>query len=147
MGTGISGLDRGIEKTNQWLNDVCAAFDTEDRAFGYRVLRAWLHVVRDMQPVDDAAHLAAQLPELLRGVYYEGWRPAIAPIRRSRDLVVAEFASAAHVSRLEVPRILPALTTVAAGHLSPGTLDHALSHANDGVQQLLHGAHAAPSGP
>jgi hypothetical protein len=24
-------------------------------------------------PVDEAAQLAAQLPELIRGIYYEGW--------------------------------------------------------------------------
>jgi uncharacterized protein (DUF2267 family) len=40
-----------------------------------------LQAVRDWLPTNEAADLAAQLPELLRGVYYEHWRPANTPVR------------------------------------------------------------------
>lgn len=32
-------------------------------------------------PVNESADLAAQLPTLLRGVYYEHWRPATTPVK------------------------------------------------------------------
>ncbi len=37
---------------------------------------------RDWLPANEAANLAAQLPELLRGVYYEHWRPATTPVKQ-----------------------------------------------------------------
>jgi uncharacterized protein (DUF2267 family) len=65
--TGIDSLDRSIDKTNIWLADVATSFGTEDRRLAYRVTRSWLHTLRDRLPVTVAAHVAAQLPELLRG--------------------------------------------------------------------------------
>jgi uncharacterized protein (DUF2267 family) len=41
-----------------------------------------LHALRDWLEVDESANFAAQLPGLLRGAYYEGWRPATTPTRR-----------------------------------------------------------------
>ena len=38
--------------------------------------------MRDWLMVDEAAGFGAQLPELLRGVYYEHWRPATTPIKK-----------------------------------------------------------------
>jgi uncharacterized protein (DUF2267 family) len=49
----------------------------QDRHFAYRALRATLHALRDRLTVDEVAQLAAQLPMLIRGFYYEGWDPSI----------------------------------------------------------------------
>ena len=72
-------IERNVEKTNVWLKDLAAELGTDDRRYAYRVLRAFFHVLRDRLTVDESAQLAAQLPELLRGVYYEGWRPSHTP--------------------------------------------------------------------
>jgi uncharacterized protein (DUF2267 family) len=58
---------------------VAKEFDTDDREFAYGVLRAWLHTLRDRLTVEAAAHSAAQLPDLIRGVFYAGWDPAPSP--------------------------------------------------------------------
>ena len=77
--TGISNLDTSIDKTNAWLAEIAGEFGTEDRRLAYRVLRAWLHALPDRLPITIAANFAAQLPELLRGVFYDGWSPKPRP--------------------------------------------------------------------
>lgn len=41
--------------------------------------------LRDRLTVDESAHLAAQLPLLIRGVYYDGWRPSTVPVKADRE--------------------------------------------------------------
>ena len=75
----IELIDRNVQQTNIWLNEVAEACGVEDRHAAYRILRAFLHALRDRITVDEAAQLAAQLPELMRGIYYEGWDPSRTP--------------------------------------------------------------------
>jgi uncharacterized protein (DUF2267 family) len=75
----IPQLRRTTQITQEWLDDLAARapFQGEDQA--YSVLRAVLHAVRDRLTAEEAAHLASHLPMLVRGFYWEGWRPALAP--------------------------------------------------------------------
>src|SRR5215472_12463445 len=95
--TGVDSLDNSIDKTNVWLADVAAGFGTEDRRLAYRVTRTWLHTLRDRLPVPVAAHLAAQLPELLRGVFYDGWNPSKVPVRYGPQEYLSRFSQGAQI--------------------------------------------------
>lgn len=64
----------------------CRCWTDEEQA--YSALRAVLHAVRDRLTVDEATDLAAQLPMVVRGFYYEGWKPALAP---NKERTVEEF--------------------------------------------------------
>lgn len=79
---GLEGLERTVQLTHAWINDLNDRLCWNDKSRSYRLLKAVLHALRDWLQVDESANLAAQLPGLLRGVYYEQWRPATTPVKK-----------------------------------------------------------------
>lgn len=72
-------IARNVEKTHIWINDVAENLETDDLQYAYRVLRGFLHTLRDKLPVNEAAQLSAQMPLMIRGIFFEGWAPARTP--------------------------------------------------------------------
>jgi uncharacterized protein (DUF2267 family) len=70
-----------VEKTNRILKDIEKAYGwpKELRNQSYAALSAVLHSLRDRLTVDESDQLAAQLPLLVRGMYFDGWD--LAPCR------------------------------------------------------------------
>lgn len=90
--TGLDVFDHTIQITNLWLKELMEKLGTEDRHRAYLALRSVLHALRDRLTVDEAAHLGAQLPMLVRGLYYEGYHPAHKPLKeRSREEFLAHI--------------------------------------------------------
>lgn len=79
---GLEGLEHTVQLTHHWINDLNDRLAWNNKSRSYRLLKAVLHALRDRLSVNDSAHLASQLPGLLRGAYYEQWRPADTPSRR-----------------------------------------------------------------
>ena len=143
--TGVDGLDRSIDKANAWLTDIEAGFGTSDRRLAYRVLRAWLHNLRDHLSVEVAAHFAAQLPELLRGVFFDGWNPSHVPQKYDRAEYVIRFAREARVHDADVPKAARIVTAVARRHMSAGVVGQALERLPARLQALLESTAAKPA--
>ena len=96
---GLETFDRSIHATNAWLKGIsreigaAEEIGAADRKLAWRVLGVVLRALRDRLPVDDAAHLAAQLPLLIRGAFCEQYRPAVQPTSmRSRAEFIARVA-------------------------------------------------------
>jgi uncharacterized protein (DUF2267 family) len=67
-------------------------------------LKSVLHALRDWLQVNESADFAAQMPALLRGVYYEQWRPAITPVKeRGKAEFLARVEQSFLADRLERP--------------------------------------------
>lgn len=108
--TKAASLDHAMYAAHTWVNGVARQFDTDDREFAYGVLRAWLHTLRDRLTVAAAAHFAAQLPDLIRGVFYSGWDPDAVPIKCDATAYASRFAHEANISVQDVDKAAPAVT-------------------------------------
>ena len=77
---GIDVFDKTLQTTHQWLHELEPVIGPQ-RQTAWHVLGAVLRALRDRIPVELAAHLGSQLPILVRGAYYDQWRPAGRPER------------------------------------------------------------------
>jgi uncharacterized protein (DUF2267 family) len=121
----VDAVERSVHKTNEWVNAMAAELGTDDREDAWRVLRADLQVLRDELTVDEAAQLAAQLPMVLRGAFWEGFNPGHKPQKlRHREEFLARLAERAQLSDLtEAARAAQATTRVLSEHITEGELD------------------------
>jgi uncharacterized protein (DUF2267 family) len=123
----VDAIERTVQKTNIWLHDICKDLKTDDERIGYHALRAVLHAIRDRLSVEEAAAFGAQLPLLVRGMYYEGWHPHGKPLRvRKADeflsLVAGNLALDAE-PELEPRRAVDAVFGTLHAHADPGAVD------------------------
>jgi len=117
-------FDTTLQKTQEWLDDILAELGEPDRHLAYAALRVVLHELRDRLPMQEAVDLGAQLPMLVRGFYYEGWRPSKTPTRSGRAELLAairdHFARRARPPEPEV--VARAVLRVLAARTSPGEI-------------------------
>lgn len=132
-------FDSTLQKTNIWLKQLNELLHWDDNQKAYHGLRAVLHVLRDRLPVAEAAHLGAQLPMLVRGFYYDCWKPAATPVKIKTpqefyDAVREQFATDRNVNpmRLTGSRDEGARDP----HLSPGG-GEAARHLSSGAALAL----------
>lgn len=81
---GLEVFDKTIQTTNIWLDEIMDEMGP-DRQLAWHTLGAVLRALRDRLPPDLAAHLGAQLPLMVRGAYYDQYKPSALP-ERSRSL-------------------------------------------------------------
>jgi len=133
----VSALDHAMHTAHTWVNDVAREFDTEDREFAYRVLRAWLHTLRDRLTVQASAHFAAQLPDLIRGIFYAGWNPDAVPQKSDANAYAVRFAREANIAVNDVGKAAAATTAAALRHLPQAQVDKALDQLPTDIRTLL----------
>lgn len=123
--SGVAVFDKTIEKTNAWLSELEALMNWDDRHRAYVALRAVLHALRDRLPPNEVARFTAQLPMLVRGFFYEGWRPAHKPqkYRHKQEFLDQVILEAPVLRPEELERVVTAVFAILASELGSGETD------------------------
>lgn len=123
--TGLGVFDSTLQKTHIWLDDIMSELGwTNERQRAYLALRSVLHALRDRLPMTEALDLGAQLPMLVRGFYYEGWKPADTPRKeRHKEEFLAHVQHAfRNDERMDAEQIVRAVFRVLARHVGEGEI-------------------------
>jgi uncharacterized protein (DUF2267 family) len=122
--TGLASFDTSLQAANAWLHDIMLRMGWTEREKAYHGLRTVLHTLRDRLAVDAVAHLAAQLPLIVRGVYYEGWHPAGKPLKEHRAAFLSHIADAFALDPEADPeRICRAVLGTLEKHVTAGEVE------------------------
>lgn len=131
-----------IEVATHWLDELIENLELApaDSQRALRALRAGLHAIRDRLPPHEVLDLAAQLPTMIRGFYYEGWtmRADLHELR-SREAMIARVAKElAPDQRLDPVDVLRAVIHLVVEHVSPGEIQDVLATLPAPIRELWH---------
>jgi len=87
---GLEVIDHTVHLTHEWVNELTSRLDWSSKRSALRLFRVTLQHVRDHLTTDELAQFSAQLPLLIRGMFFEGWVPKHTPIKeRSATVFIA----------------------------------------------------------
>lgn len=122
-------INRSVEAAHIWYRDVATELGTGDLHAAGRALRSVLHALRDRLTVEEAAQLASQLPTLIRGIYYEQWKPGGARhLARDIDGFLENVAAEGRMAgETEASHAVGAVARVLHRHVTRGELEDVLA--------------------
>ncbi len=143
----VPALSRSLHETRTWLNDIADEMGFPDRQMAYHALRGVLFALRDLLVVEEALDLAAQLPALVRGIYFEGYKATGKPLTyRDRDefleRVARELQPAGGANPDTATR---AVFAVLNRHVSPGEVEEVRQMLPKAIRQLWPAPEEQPS--
>ncbi len=138
-------LESTFNKTHDWLKDVNTELHWEDYHKSWQALRAVMHALRDRLPMEEAVDLGAQIPMIIRGLYYEGWRPFDTPIkvRHLEDflqMVEQEFGPDPSVDPLSITEAVLAVLT---NKITQGEVEDVRSNMPEEIRRIWPAKRAA----
>ena len=134
-----SSIERNAQKANEWVADLAAELGRDDRDEAWRILRGFLQVLRDRITLDEGAQLAAQMPHLVRGVFYEGFDPGRPQETfRDRESFLALIAERAELAGpTDASFAAEAAMRTLRRHVSRGEVDQVLAQLPEPVRSVV----------
>ncbi len=134
----IQNLSEAIPEVEAWVTNLTRRLGWHDRQRAALALMATLHALRDCLPRDEAIYLGAQLPVLLRGLYYEGWHPSARIARtRSRSAFIERIQEGVHRDpAVDAEEVAEAVFALLAERIPPAELEEAKAATPDALRMF-----------
>ena len=139
--TGFNLFDHTVHETNQLLKKVEDEFGwTDRRQQSYAIVRAVLHAVRDRIPYTEAISFSAQLPLLLKGVFFDGWSPELIPEKCTRKEFIEKIRSTFPYSTdSSIEEVIATTFQLICEQMDPPETTKILNLLPDDIRELLIG--------
>jgi uncharacterized protein (DUF2267 family) len=136
--SGLEILDTSVQKMNIWLKEIMDRLGTDDRHQAYMALKVTLHALRDRLSIEEAAQLGAQFPMIIRGLFYEGWRPGARPDRASswENFMRPVYLAVCQNGNRSPEEVVAAVFYVLAQHVSSGEIDDVIAQLPRDIRPL-----------
>ena len=137
-------LATSVQKAHEWLRDIDDELHLKNERAAYAALRATLHAVRDRLPVELVAHFGAELPTLIRGLYYEGWHPSAAKLKTAHDEELCDAIRHelhGHDELQHVDQVARAVLRIIDQRLEPGQIRHVVDALPEKARRFWRSAH------
>jgi len=141
MTAGIHVLDAHLATANTWLKELIENLEMTpaEQPRALHALRAGLHAIRDRLPTPEVIDLGAQLPTLIRGLYYEGWSSHREPPLRDRPAMIARVARELSPDQhLDPVDVLRGVIHLLVEHVTEGGIRDILSTLPRPIAELWH---------
>ena len=134
---GFRGCEHSIQETNRWLNQIAEYMGNPNHQLAYHALRGVLFALRDRLTVDEAFNLAAQLPLLIRGIFFEGYKVTGRPIKYHADEFLARIEKGLRtVGGANPERAARAVLTVLQQHIGEGEIQDIIDELPKDIRRL-----------
>ncbi|CAN7364293.1 DUF2267 domain-containing protein [Mesorhizobium sp. LjNodule214] len=120
--TSAIGFAHAAEQAQQWVSELARDLGWSEQS-AYRLLRSVLHTLRDWLSPAEMADLSAQLPTLIRGIYFEGWNPSAPESEhKKRDFVLSVRNSFGYDEAVDFDVAINAVFKLLDRHISHGEI-------------------------
>lgn len=130
-------IAHSVQQFQKWLKGLQEDAGLADVDEAYSVFRVVIHQLRDRLTVREAIQLSAQLPLIVRGVYFEGWNPDSTPARiRTRQAFIDAITVALLPRTLDPDPLVRTVFAILAHHLDPGEISDVIDQLPDDLKEF-----------
>ncbi|MDX2159483.1 MAG: DUF2267 domain-containing protein [Hyphomicrobiaceae bacterium] len=131
-------LAHAVQQTQEWLKELMDNADLSGEAEAWSVLRAVLHQLRDRLTIEEAVQLSAQLPLIVRGIFFEGWQPHRVPDKsvNSRQDLLEALTMRLRPHPLAPEIMARCVFAQLARHVDPGEISNVIGQLPDEIKAL-----------
>lgn len=132
--------DRMVQDTFCWIDEACFRLSTDDRQHGWHALRGVFFALRDRLPMEEAFDPAAQLPIVLRGMFFDGYRPANKPEKYGPEEFLLRIDDEIAMANLGDPQYTAQVVYgMLCEHVSPGEMEDVFYALPESIRCILTG--------
>lgn len=123
-------FDKQVHEANEWIKDIEDNMGVNDPRTAYHALRGVLFALRDRIHVNEAFDFSSQLPNLIRGMYFEGYKPKGKP---DEYMTNDEFLKRVENEMNEAPdfdtsKAVACVMKTLRGRMSEGQIQHVMDN-------------------